>query len=369
MANSQESALRYAFDDSLPGPGQTLEIAPGVKWLRMGLPFALDHINLWLVRDHSVAVAADGSTAVREGWAIVDCGIANDATRAAWEQVFASAQAGLAGLPVLRVIVTHMHPDHVGLAHWLCERWGVRLWISATDYQAAKIGAQSTTGFGGDSAAEFFAAQGLNDAESVAKIRARANYYPSMVPGVPSQYRRLLDGDTLTLGSSDTPQRWRCISGYGHAPEHMALYSADLGVLISGDMVLPRISTNVSVFDTEPEANPLPLYLTSIEKFRALPADTLVLPSHGEPFTGLHTRIDQLHAHHRDRLAEVLAVCAQRPCSGADIVPIMFRPGLDLHQMTFAIGEAVAHLHMLWQRGQLNRALGADGVWRFTTAV
>jgi glyoxylase-like metal-dependent hydrolase (beta-lactamase superfamily II) len=354
MANSLESALTYAFGETLVPPGEAMEVAPGVKWLRMRLPFALDHINLWLLRD----TTDDG----REAWAVVDCGIANDDTRANWEQVFTSA---LDGLPISRVIVTHMHPDHIGLAHWLCERWGVRLWISATDYHVARLGSRSTTGFGGDAAAEFFASQGLNDEASVAKIRARANYYPSMVPAVPAQYRRLLDGDVLTMGVPGEPQRWRLISGYGHAPEHIALHNEGLGVLISGDMVLPRISTNVSVFDAEPEANPLPQYLTSIERFRALPPDTLVLPSHGRPFRGLHTRIDQLHAHHQARLAEVLDACAQRPCSGADIVPIMFRPDLDLHQMTFAMGEAVAHLHMLWQRGQLRRLGGSDGVWRF----
>jgi glyoxylase-like metal-dependent hydrolase (beta-lactamase superfamily II) len=350
-----ESALEYPLGDTLPAPGQALEVLPGVRWVRMGLPFALDHINLWLLGD----VADDG----REGWAVVDCGITNEATRSAWEQVF---DKGLDGLPVLRVIVTHMHPDHIGLAHWLCERWGVRLWISATDYHVARLGTRSTTGFGGGPAAAFFASQGLGDDESVAKIRARANYYPSMVPEVPPHYRRLLDGDTLVMGSGASPQRWRLVSGYGHAPEHMALHNPDLRVLISGDMVLPRISTNVSVFESEPEANPLPLYLNSIERFRTMAADTLVLPSHGKPFRGLHTRIDQLHAHHQARLAEVLHACAQRPCSGADIVPLMFRPGLDLHQMTFAIGEAVAHLHMLWQRGQLRRKAGADGVWRFT---
>jgi glyoxylase-like metal-dependent hydrolase (beta-lactamase superfamily II) len=350
MANSLESALTYAFGETLVPPGEAMEVAPGAKWLRMRLPFALDHINLWLLRD----TTDDG----REAWAVVDCGIANDDTRANWEQVFTSA---LDDLPISRVIVTHMHPDHVGLAHWLCERWGARLWMSATDYQSARLGSLSTTGFGGDSAAEFFASQGLNDADSVAKIRARANYYPSMVPQMPSQYRRLMDGDTLSIGGAG----WRLISGYGHAPEHMALYNAEGGVLISGDMILPRISTNVSVFETEPESNPLPQYLHSIERFRALPTDTLVLPSHGKPFRGLHERIDQLQAHHRERLAEVLSACANAPCSGADIVPLMFRPGLDLHQMTFAIGEAVAHLHMLWHRGQLTRERGTDGVWRF----
>jgi glyoxylase-like metal-dependent hydrolase (beta-lactamase superfamily II) len=251
MANADESKLDYPLGDALPATGTVIELASGVRWLRMPLPFALDHINLWLLRDRG----EDG----REGWAIVDCGVANDATRAAWEQVF---EHHLDGLPVLRVIVTHMHPDHIGNAHWLTERWGCRLWISATDWNASRLASQSTTGFGGDGAATFFGEHGLVDPEAIAKVRARSGYYASMVPEVPRRFRRLLDGKTLRIGAND----WRCIAGYGHAPEHISLHCAALGVLISGDMVLPRISTNVSVIDIEPEADPLPLFLASIAR-------------------------------------------------------------------------------------------------------
>jgi len=349
MANPLEAQLHYVFGDTLPAAGTPLEVAPGVHWLRMGLPFALDHINLWLLRDDD----AQGP-----GWTIVDCGIADDATRAAWEQVFAHH---LQGLPVKRVIVTHMHPDHIGLAHWLCERWGCRLWISATDWNAARLASQATTGFGGANAADFFAGHGLSDPEALAKVRARSNYYASMVPQVPRQYRRLMDGGVLRIGGRD----WRCIAGYGHAPEHMALYCEALHLLISGDMVLPRISTNVSVIDLEPEADPLPLYLRSLDVLRGLPEASLVLPSHGKPFTGLHRRIDQLHAHHADRLADLLAACRAAPCSAADALPVLFRRTLDLHQTTFAMGEAIAHLHALASAGQVQPAPGADGVLRY----
>ena len=347
--NALEHQLHYPLGDALPAPGTVLEVAPGVRWVRMGLPFALDHINLWLLRDR-----LDG----REGWAIVDCGIANDATRAAWEQVFAQA---LDGLPVLRVIVTHMHPDHLGNAAWLCERWDCALWISATDWNAARMATLSTTGYGGDSAAAHFARHGLADPESLAKVRQRSNYYASMVPAVPARFRRLLDGGVLRVGAHD----WHCHVGYGHAPEHIALHQPELGVLISGDMVLPRISTNVSVIDIEPEADPLTLYLASIARMRKLPADTLVLPAHGKPFTGLHTRIDQLQAHHDERFAEVMEACAARPTSAAELLPVLFKRALDLHQTTFAMGEAIAHLHALWFAGRLERRLGDDGVLRF----
>jgi glyoxylase-like metal-dependent hydrolase (beta-lactamase superfamily II) len=353
MANAGESALHYPLGSTLPEPGRTIEVAHGVRWLRMGLPFALDHINLWLLRDH-----IDG----REGWSIVDCGIANEATRGHWEQVFENE---LQGLPVLRVICTHMHPDHIGLAHWLCEKWNCRLWISATDWNAARVASTTTTGFGGEAAAAFFAMHGLADPEALDKVRARSNYYASMVPQVPRVYRRLMDGQTVAIGG----RAWRCIAGYGHAPEHIALFCADLNVLISGDMVLPRISTNVSVIDIEPEADPLPLYLASIAAMRTLPADCLVLPSHGKPFTGLHTRIGQLTEHHDERFADVLAACAQQPCHAADLLPVLFKRTLDLHQTTFAMGESVAHLHALAGQGRLRPQRAADGVLRFSTVA
>lgn len=347
--NELERHLHYPLGDTLPAPGRAIELQRGVKWVRMGLPFALDHINLWLLRD-----VLDG----REGWTVVDCCISRDEAKAQWEDVIAHE---LDGLPIVRVIATHMHPDHLGLAWWLCERFGCGLWISATDYHSGRLASQQTTGFAGENAARFFARHGLNAPDAQEKIRARGSYYPSLVPQVPSSYHRLLDGQVLRIGG----ETWRCISGYGHAPEHMALYCEARGLLISGDMVLPRISTNVSVYDLEPEANPLPLFLASIDKFRTLPADTLTLPSHGKPFTGLHTRIDQLHAHHQARLAEVRAACTERAMSAADILPVLFPRALDLHQTTFAMGEAIAHLHALWFDGALRREAGGDGVWRF----
>ena len=385
--NPNESELHYPLGDALPALGTAIEVAPGVRWLRMGLPFALNHINLWLLRDRQDGI---------EGWTIVDCGISNDATRAAWEQVFAEQ---LDGLPVLRLIVTHMHPDHIGLAHWLTERWsgrgagppqgapspvghamapdgpggqrsgevasvGVRecrMWISSTDYNAARMASLSTAGFGGERSAAFFASHGLVDAEALAKVRARSNYYAGMVPQVPAAYRRLMDGMPVEIGG----HAWKCIAGYGHAPEHIALHCPALNVLISGDMVLPRISTNVSVYDLEPESNPLALFLISLARFDSLPAETLVLPSHGKPFNGLHARTNQLHQHHDDRLADVMAACAAQPCHAADLLPVLFKRTLDLHQTTFAMGESIAHLHALWHAGKLVRRLGADGVWRF----
>ena len=354
MANSLESELHYPFGDTLPAPGGSLAVAKGVRWLRMRLPFALDHINLWLLRDHE-----DTPQGRREGWTVVDCGVDDPGTRADWEQVFTTE---LQGLPVLRVVCTHMHPDHIGLAHWLTERWQCRLWISATDFNAARVASAAIgDAHSGHGAADFYAQHGLDDPQALAKVRARSNLYASMVRQVPERFRRLMHGMRLRIGGHE----WQCIAGYGHAPEHIALHCPALQVLISGDMVLPRISTNISVYDTEPEANPLPLYLESIRAMRALPPQLLILPSHGKPFTGLHRRIDQLLAHHDERFAEVLQACATGPRSAAELLPVLFKRELDLHQTTFALGEAVAHVHALQSEGRLRQVASGDGVLRF----
>lgn len=355
--NLNEQRLTYPFGDTLAEPGTAMHVADGLRWIRMPLPFALDHINLWLLRDQ-----IDG----RDGWTVVDCGVARPEVQALWETIFADA---LEGLPILRVIVTHMHPDHVGLAGWLCERWNAPLWMTMTDYFVARLWAQSVSGDraaggpNGQSAVEHFSRHGLRDEDSLEKIRQRANYYPSLVGPLPTQFRRLLDGDHVQIGGRE----WQVISGYGHAPEHASLYCAALDVLISGDMVLPRISTNVSVFDFEPEANPLPLYLKSLKRFDELPENTLILPSHGKPFRGLYERIAQQHAHHAERLDELLQACA-KPISAADAVPVLFKRKLDLHQLTFAMGEALAHLHALYFEGKVSRRLGEDGIYRFQAA-
>ncbi len=342
--NPLESELVYPFADALPATGEALTVAPGVRWIRMGLPFALNHVNLWLV--------ADG-----DGWTVIDCGIANEATRSAWEQVFADS---LDGKPVTRVIVTHCHPDHVGLASWLCERWQVSLWMTVGEYGFARMMSAGLPGADGPSMIPHFRRHGLNDADKLAQLEGRKHYYPSLVPAVPTQFNRLEEGRPIRIGAHD----WCIIAGTGHSPEHAALYCEALGVLVSGDMLLPRISTNTSVFAVEPEADAVGQFLASLQKFLPLPADTLVLPSHGKPFRGMRERVAQLQAHHAERLDEVRIACAT-PQSAADIVPVMFRRELDMHQMTFAMGEALAHLHRLWHAGELRRVEGEDRVLRF----
>lgn len=353
--NPLEQQLHYPFGETLPARGRTLEVAPGVLWLRMELPFALNHINLWLIDDE-----LETPNGRQRGWTVVDCGIASDTTRDAWEILFASPQELLGGRPVLRVLVTHCHPDHVGLADWLCQLWNAPLWMTAGEYAFARMMSAGLPGADGSAMFPHFRRHGLTSPEMESRIQERKTYYSRLVPTVPVAYHRLQEGIPLQTGNF----RWQIITGFGHSPEHASLYCAERNVLISGDMLLPRISTNVSVFAIEPEANPVAQYLDSLRKYESLPDDVLILPSHGKPFRGLHTRIQQLRDHHAERLEEVRQACRE-PQSACDIVPVMFRRPLDAHQLTFAIGEALAHLHYLWFACELERSTGSDGVIRF----
>jgi len=350
--------LNYPLGEQLPASGLTVEVAPGVFWLRMGLPFALNHINLWLLRDRLTHPTQAG--VVQEGWTAVDCGVDNPATREAWLQI---EQQALQDLPILRVLVTHMHPDHMGLAHWLCERWQAPLWMSTSEYQSALLACSGVSNFGGAPTVAFFTAHGWNQSDELDQVKARVGYYAGMVPKIPGAYVRLMDGTQVRIGD----RLWQFISGFGHSPEHMALHDAENQLLISGDMLLPSISTNISVYAMEPESNPLQWFLDSLDKMAHLPDVTLVLPSHGRPFHGAAKRVAQLAAHHADRLAELLAACSAQARCAHELLPVLFKRPLDVHQTTFAMGEAVAHLNLLWLSGQMRRERGADGVLRFST--
>ena len=347
--NAAEQTLHYPFQETLPEVGTTLEIAPGLRWLRMPLPFVLDHINLWLLADEIDGV---------KGWTVVDCGIDDKSTRGHWETIFANE---LQGLPILRIIATHMHPDHLGLAHWLCERWGVNLWISATEYLAAVKTTHSADEASLANATDFCHRHGLTDQKAIQHMHYRNAFFAKLAPKLPAYYVRLQEGDTITIGGD----RWRCISGFGHSPEHMALACEERNLLIGGDMMLPRVSTNVSVYETEPLSNPVQQFLDSIDKFSALSTETLTLPAHGKPFIGLHQRIQQLHQHHQERLADLEAACKQQALCAVEALGVLFKRQLDDHQLSFAFGEAIAHLHALWYAARVQRFKGPDGVYRF----
>lgn len=331
--------IAYPHETS-PAPGVAVALAPGVEWLCMPLPFALNHINTWLL--------ADG-----DGYAAVDTGFAQEPIKQAWK-------SALAGRRLTRTIVTHCHPDHLGLAAWLEQETGAGLWISQGDYLAAHMMVEQIAGYRVSVMVEFFRCHGLDQAR-IDSLILRGNGFKRGVPEIPATYRRLLPDQRLRVGDHE----WRTIVGHGHAPEHMSLYCAELGILISGDMLLPRISTNISVMASTPHADPLGLFLASIDQLRVLPEDTLVLPSHGRPFHGLHTRVDQLHAHHAQRCELLLNACRGTPRSAAELIPVLFdREIPDPHQTMFAMGEAIAHLNYLEHAESMQR-IEKDGFIRY----
>lgn len=323
-----------------PAEGDLLEVAPGVFWLRMPLPFQLNHINLWLLKDG-------------EGWTIVDTGFAEDHVRDMWSRILERLDG-----PVTRLIVTHFHPDHLGLATWLMEKTGAKLFMTTGEFLTAHAVYGEVGGYGARFMVEQFRQHGLDQAR-LEKFATRGSGYRKSVPALPEHYRRLKAGDPVTVDRKN----WEILIGYGHSPEHMALYCAELGVLISGDMLLPRISTNISVPAATPEADALRWYLDSLDEMaRKIPAETLVLPSHGLPFIGVQARVGALHAHHEERLHALENSCQDAPQSAAGLLDVLFGRALDTHQTMFAMGEAIAHLNYLEQAGRLTRIVGNDGI-------
>ncbi len=335
--------LHYPFGDTLPPEGESIEVAPGIRWLRMPLPFALDHINLWLVDDG-------------DGWAIVDCGLKSDATRELWVRVLDHA----GGRKVTRLFTTHFHPDHMGLAGWLCETHDIEMWTTRTEWMMAR--ALYLDGDDGNrrEMAEFYRENGVPDAWYASSIKT-GNTYRQAIVEPPARFRRVHDRQSVDIGG----RRWEVRVGEGHAPEHAALYCAEAGVLISGDHILPRISPHIGLWASEPEANPLRDYVESIETFRDIPADTLVLPSHIAPFTGLHDRIEGIQAHHRDRLGKLRDAIGDEPMTAYDAIPHMFGRQFEDFHLGLAMGECLAHLAFLEKEGALALVSGADGIRRY----
>jgi glyoxylase-like metal-dependent hydrolase (beta-lactamase superfamily II) len=343
------AALEYPLA-APPASGTTIEISPRVHWLRMPLPFALDHINLWLLADD-------------DGMTLVDCGYGDPSTRALWDRHFATT---LKALPIRRIIATHCHPDHLGNAAWLSKRVGVPVAMTASEFLTAHALVADLDGCATRAILDLFRSHGLA-ADRLAALEGRGNGYRRGVPELPKTFVRLREGSTRYAAGAT----WRVVEGFGHSPEHASLHCAERGVLIAGDMLLPKISTNVSVHPIEPDGDPLASFLDSLSTFEALPPDTLVLPSHGLPFRGIAVRVGQLRAHHAARLAELEEAVrtSSAPSTAAEIVPVLFRRELDVHQLFFAMGEAIAHLNHLWHTGRLERKASVDGTLRFAPSA
>lgn len=339
---SSMTDLSFPFDD-LPAPGRTIEVAPGVLWARLPLPMALDHVNVYLVED-------DG------GWAIVDTGLDTAEARSLWERL-------LAGRRITRIIVTHQHPDHMGLAGWLVERTGAPLIMTRTAWLYARVVAFELARGVPPAVSTFYRGAGLNE-ERIRWIEEAPFGAFSMTAPLPATFRRVRAGQELEVGGA----RWRAVTGDGHAPEHLCLLRTVDSTLLAGDQCLSRITSIIGVFPTEPEEDPLAEWLESCARLQdELPVDALVLPGHGVPFRGLHARLGALIDHHNealDRLEQFLT----EPRTAADCFPVLFPRTIGPGIVHFAAMEAMAHLNHLMALGRVRRIGGVPLRWRASTS-
>jgi len=347
-AKTKKSELVYPVEEP-PAPGAVIEMAPGILWARIPLPFRLDHINVYLIDDGA-------------GWAVLDTGIGNESTRALWE---AMAGGVLAGRAFTRLIVTHHHPDHIGLAGWLCERFGLPLLTSETSYLLCQNVSLSPGALDAKPYRDFYLRHGL-DAGSTQRVATQGHAYLKMVSGLPPTFERLVAGDTLRIGG----RSFDVLTGNGHAPEQVMLYCAADNLFLAADQVLAKITPNISVWAVNPKGDPLGRYIRSLAEIKQrIPVDALVLPGHQLPFRGLHARTDELIAHHEKRCLLIADACREAPRSAAELVPVLFTRQLDPHQMSFAFSETLAHVNYMLGRGELAWAETEGGVERVVAAT
>jgi len=344
----KHAGLEFPFD-SAPNQRSSVYVADSIRWIRHSLPFALDHVNCWLLGDSDNQV-------------LIDTGISSGKTRGDWQSLFPDS-ASTPGVPAVdSLLVTHFHPDHMGLAGWF-HSGGAKLLGSTieSDY-SREIWAVDDPAYE-DFYAHWYRSNGLPESR-VNAVRGRGNSYRKIVHTPPPAiaWECVKEGNILALGG----QEYRVLIGRGHAPDMIMLYRESDRVLIAADQVLPSITPNVSVMPRLADKNPLAGFLDTLRTLKALPEDTLVLPSHGSPFRGLWARLDALSAHHDLRLDEVLEACST-PTTAYDLFPVLFRPELDDQQMSFALGESLAHLHYLESNGNLTRS-DENGVTQFIRA-
>lgn len=327
-----DDGLSYPWVEA-PSGENFIEVAPGILWFRIPLPFRLDHVNIYLIDDG-------------DGWAVLDTGISNQATRDAWERIVATA---LKGRRLTRLIVTHFHPDHIGLAGWMCERFGMPLLTSQTCYLGCINISLSPNAMGEKPYQDFYRSHGMSE-ETAQLVATQGNGYLRMVSPLPHTFRRLVAGDVLEIGG----RSFEVLSGDGHAAEQLMLFLAEENVFLASDQVLAKISPNVSVWAVDPEGDPLGLYIRSLRAIeKAIPGNALVLPGHQLPFYGVHERAQQLAAHHEERCERIAAACRQGAKSVAELVPALFPRPLDPHQLSFAFSETHAHVNYMVGRREL----------------
>lgn len=334
--------LVYPFDTT-PELGTTMTVAEGVRWLRMPLPLALDHINLYMIEDD-------------DGWWIVDTGMKWGDVQSYWQQIFDNE---LHGKPIKGVFVTHMHPDHIGQAGWICKKFRIPLHITFGEYFMARSLSTMTKADLDWTTQAYFRSVGFDD-NYLEKMKEKFHGFGSVVEALPGAFHRIEEGSEFIIAG----RKWTVVIGRGHSPEHACFFCEELDVLISGDQIIPRITSNVSVMPSEPEANPLVDWFASLQKFKQFPATTLVLPAHNTPFYGLHSRLEFLIAHHQDHLLALEEACVSAK-NATELLPVLFKRELDAAQMSMAIGECVAHLNYLHKEGKLQREMDSDGVYYY----
>jgi glyoxylase-like metal-dependent hydrolase (beta-lactamase superfamily II) len=346
MQSAPSSKLTFPIAVA-PAPGAVTDIAPGIRWLRLPLPYRLDHVNIYLIEN-------DG------GWTALDSGLGDDPCRQAWQTALAGP---LRGQQLKSLIVSHYHPDHVGLAGWLCEQFGLELTMPRPEYLLSLLLQFAPADYGEDVFRPFYRRHGLS-AEATEIVLSRGHEYLTRTTGVPASYHRIKHGDTVSVGG----RRFQVLTGGGHALEQAMLYRPEERLFLAADQVIARISPNVSVHPMEPSLDALGIYLTSLRAIRdSVAPDVLVLPGHGLPFHGLHDRVEELILHHAQRCAEIEAACRPAPRSVAEIVPYLFTRTLDAHQTGFAFGEVLAHVNHMLGRGELRLETDAGGVDRYRT--
>ncbi len=326
-----------------PKPTELIEVFPSIFWLRLELPFALNHINVYLIREQN-------------GYLLIDTGFNNADTQEIWEKVLTKLEA-----PLNRLFITHFHPDHLGLAHWLQSKTNADLFMSLGEFLTAHALFNATSSHAPADILAQLIAHGLTK-KWQEKFTQTGNLYRESVPHLPLYYERVREGDLFAINQ----ENWQVLSGFGHSPEHLMLFHAEKNILIGGDMLLPRISTNVPVYPATPLADSLGDFLGSLQKLsEVINEKTLILPSHGMPFYGGLTRIKALFAHHEERLAVLQEACEKPQCA-ANLLEILFgREMSDVRQTLFAMGEAIAHLNHLETQQKLKRSVDANGVFHF----
>jgi len=333
--------INYPFEH-IPKKHELVNIATNLFWLRMPMPFALNHINLWLIEDN-------------DGWTLIDTGLNFEKSKSYWQEII---KKHLKNKPIKQVICTHMHPDHMGLSGWLCEQFDAKLWMSQGEYEGYQSISSEVANSSTNSTAYDFYLSGGASVEQAKLYDKYISIYSTFVYPFPRNYKRLINNEALTLGGHD----WQVIIGSGHSPEHVCLWSKSLNIILSGDQILPTISSNVSVYPKEPQANPLNNWLVSCKNYmNLLDNQTLVLPAHGKPFTNVIYRLDELVTEIENNLKVLIEYC-ETPKRIIDSFEVLFHKKINQKTFMLAYGESNAHFNYLMHLGAISSSVDTNNV-------